>query len=99
MVMLENEVGKREPLDFPGGSGIKNPPSNATRMGWISSLGGFYMPWGNKTRQPQLLSPQSEIKEATATKSNPYTTRERPREAAKKQWNQNQTNKFFKGSH
>ena len=50
MVMFENEVGKREPLDVPGGSGIKNPPSNARRMGWISSLGGFYMPWGNKTR-------------------------------------------------
>lgn len=50
MVMLENELGKREPLDFPGGPGIKNPPSNARRMGWIPSLGGFHMPWRNKTR-------------------------------------------------
>ena len=33
--------------DFPGGTGVKNPPANAGDMGSIPALGRSHMPWSN----------------------------------------------------
>ena len=34
-------------LDFPGGSGNKNPPANSGDTSSICGLGRFHMPWSN----------------------------------------------------
>ena len=41
---------------FPGGSVVKNPPTNVGDMGSIPGLGRPHMLQGNKAHAPQLLS-------------------------------------------
>ena len=51
-------------LDFPDGTLGKNPPVTVGDMGSIAGPGTFHMPWGNKAREPQLLSPLAATPEA-----------------------------------
>ena len=41
---------------FPGGSMVKNPPTNAGDLGSIPCSGRSHMLWGNWAHVPQLLS-------------------------------------------
>ena len=38
---------KYDPMDFPGGSVVKNLPANAGNTGLIPFLGRFHMPQNN----------------------------------------------------
>ena len=46
----------KSPLDFPGGSVVKNPPSREGDMGSILGLGWFHLPQSSWVHVPQLLT-------------------------------------------
>ena len=46
----------KEKQGFPGGSVVKNRPTNAGDTGSIPGLGRSHMPQSNEAREPQLLS-------------------------------------------
>ena len=55
--------------DFPGGAVVKNPPATARDMGSSPGPGRSHMPWSNKTRAPQLLSPRATTTEAHTSRA------------------------------
>ena len=70
---------KNSSKDFPGDSVVKNPPANARETGSIPAPGRFHKPRGNLVEcapVPQLESPCSATREATARRSPHTTTRE-----------------------
>ena len=48
---------KKSYWDYPGGSGIRNPPANAGDAGSVPELGGSHMPQSNQAREPQTTEP------------------------------------------
>ena len=85
---LQRNKFKVKGWGFPGGSVVKNSPTNAGNMGLIPGPGGSHMPRSNKVhvpqllslcsrpQEPQLLSPCAAIIEAQAPQSPCSTTRE-----------------------
>ena len=53
---LKDKMGLK---DFPGGTGVGNPPANAGDMGSSPGPGRSHMPQSNEARVPQLLSLRS----------------------------------------
>ena len=51
--------------DFPGGSGVKNPPANAGDTGSSPGLGRSHMPRGKIPHAVEQLSPYTTITEPT----------------------------------
>ena len=62
---LPKFVFKKVLEDFPGGAVVRNPPANAGDTGSSPGPGKSHMPWSNKARAPQLLSPQATTTEPT----------------------------------
>ena len=52
---------------FPGGSVVKNPPTNSGDMGFGPGPGRSHMRQSNETCAPQLLSPSAAAGEAHAS--------------------------------
>ena len=52
---LQRNKFKVKGWGFPGGSVVKNSPTNAGNMGLIPGPGGSHMPRSNKAHVPQLL--------------------------------------------
>ena len=52
-------LNKTQPLGFPGGAVVENPPANAGDTGSSPGPGRSHMPWSNWARAPHLLSLRS----------------------------------------
>ena len=64
--LLQPGKPKREEIitgDFSGGTVGKNLPAKGGNMGSIPGLGRFHMTWSNHACVPQLLSPNSRVRE------------------------------------
>ena len=79
---------------FPGGPVVKNLPASSEDVGSIPGSGGPQMPWGNKARAPQLLSPSPCPK--TGEWPPLATAGESPGVAAKTQCSQKQSRRSSK---
>ena len=51
-----HSLKRRQMLDFPCGTVVKNPSASARDMGSVPGPGSSHMPWSNWARAPQLLS-------------------------------------------
>ena len=60
--------------DFPGGTVVKNPPTNAGDTGSIPGPGRSHMPQSNKAHVPQLLSLHSRAREPQLLSPHAATT-------------------------
>ena len=64
--LLQPGKPKREEIitgDFSGGAVGKNLPAKGGNMGSVPHLGRFHMIWSNHACVPQLLSPNSRVRE------------------------------------
>ena len=64
--LLQPGKPKREEIitgDFSGGAVGKNLPAKGGNMGSVPHLGRFHMTWSNHACVPQLLSPNSRVRE------------------------------------
>ena len=88
---IKNKQTKKNNRDFPGGSVVGNPPANAGDTGSSPGPGGSHMPrsdWArvprllslrSGAREPQLLSPCSTTREATARRGSHTAMKSGPR--------------------
>ena len=58
--------------DFPDGPVVENLPASAWDMGSVPGRGRSHVLQGNQARVPQLLSPCSETRKATAVGGPPH---------------------------